>query len=58
MIFSFAKGALVTGPSGAGPVLFCVTDAGIDRTPFEREGLAIVTRGALDVMAVTGRRDC
>lgn len=32
--------------SESGPLLFCVTDAGIESTPFGREGRAMVTRGA------------
>ena len=28
------------------PLLFCVADAGIESTPFEREGRAMATRGA------------
>ena len=39
-------------PSESCPLLLCVADAGIESTPFEREGRAMVTReaGAVDVM--------
>ncbi len=56
MIFNLAKGALDVGPSDPPPDFFCVADAGIERTPLEREGLAMVTRGAVDV--ITAKEDC
>lgn len=53
MIFNLVVAGLDTNPSESGPFLFCVADAGIESTPFEREGRAIVTRGAAagEVMA-------
>ena len=41
------------------PLLLCVADAGIESTPFEREGRAIVTRGAgaADVMTAATCKD-
>lgn len=40
--------------SESAALLLCVADAGIESTPFEREGRAMVTRGdgAGEVMAV------
>lgn len=54
MIFNLAKGALDVGPSDPPPDFFCIADAGIERTPLEREGLAMVTRGAVDVITARG----
>ena len=54
MIFSLARGALDASPSVPPPDFFCVADAGIERTPLEREGLAMVTRGAVDVITARG----
>lgn len=63
--FNFVVAGLEAKPSESCPLLFCVADAGIERTPFEREGRAMVTRGAgaIEVM-VAGplmswcRQDC
>ena len=46
MIFNLVVTGLEITPSESGPFLFCVADAGIESTPFEREGRAMVTRGA------------
>ena len=46
MIFNLVVAGFETKPSKSGPFLFCVADAGIENTPFEREGRAMVTRGA------------
>ena len=46
MTFNLAVAGLELNPSDSGPPLFCVADAGIESTPFEREGRAMVTRGA------------
>lgn len=53
-IFNLEAASLAIDPSGSGPFFFCVADAGIESTPFEREGRAMVTReaGAGAVMAV------
>ena len=53
-IFNLEAANLAIDPSGSGPLFFCVADAGIESTPFEREGRAMVTReaGAGAVMAV------
>lgn len=58
MIFSLVVAGFEVNPSESGPLLFCVADAGIESTPFEREGRAMVTReaGALDVMAARTAR--
>ena len=57
MIFNLAEGTLDVGPSDPPPDFFWVADAGIERTPLEREGLAMVTRGAVDDIAAIGSRD-
>ena len=54
MIFNLAKGVLDVGPSDPPPDFFWVADADIERTPLEREGLAMVTRGAVDAIAARG----
>ena len=56
-IFNLEVANFAIDPSGSGPLLFCVADAGIESTPFEREGRAMVTReaGAGAVMAVDSR---
>ena len=46
MIFSLVVAGFEIEPSESNPFLFCVADAGIESTPFEREGRAMVTRGA------------
>lgn len=46
MIFNLVVAGLETNPSESVTFLFCVADAGIESTPFEREGRAMVTRGA------------
>ena len=46
MSFSLVVAGFDINPSESGPLLFCVTDAGIESTPFERAGRAMVTRGA------------
>ena len=53
-IFNLEVANFAIDPSGSGPLLFCVADAGIESTPFKREGRAMVTReaGAGAVMAV------
>ena len=53
-IFNLVIAAFECDPSKSGPLLFCVADAGIESTPFEREGRAMVTReaGVGAVMAV------
>ena len=53
-IFNLVVAGLECDPSKSGPLLFCVADAGIESTPFEREGRAMVTReaGVGAVMAV------
>ena len=53
-IFNLEVANFAIDPSGSGPLFFCVADAGIESTPFEREGRAMVTReaGAGAVMAV------
>ena len=51
-ILSLVLAGFEIKPSESCPLLLCVADAGIESTPFEREGRAIVTRGAgaADVM--------
>lgn len=46
MIFSLVVAGFELNPSESAPLLFCMADAGIESTPFEREGRAMVTRGA------------
>lgn len=46
MIFNLVVAGFEIEPSESSPVLFWVADAGIESTPFEREGRAMVTRGA------------
>ena len=45
-IFDLRLAVFDASPSELVPLFFCVADAGIESTPFEREGRAIVTRGA------------
>ena len=54
IIFNLVDASFETKPSEADSFLFCVADAGIESTPFGREGRAMVTRGAGagDVMTV------
>lgn len=51
MIFSHVVAGFKVSPSESGPLLFCVADAGIESTPLERGGRAMVTRGAVEVGA-------
>lgn len=53
-IFNLVIACFERDPSKSCPLLFCVADAGIESTPFEREGRAMVTRdaGVEAVMAV------
>ena len=53
-IFNLVIAGFESDPSISCPLLFCVADAGIESTPFEREGRAMVTReaGVGAVMAV------
>ena len=53
-IFSLVIAGFECEASKSGPLLFCVADAGMESTPFEREGRAMVTReaGVGAVMAV------
>lgn len=44
--FSLVVPNFGTDPSKSGPPLFCVADAEIESTPFERDGRAMVTREA------------
>ena len=50
-IFNLVIAGFECDASKSGPLLFCVADAGIERTPFEREGRAMVT-GEAGVEAV------
>ena len=54
MIFNLVVAGLEFEPSESSPFLFCVADAGIESTPFEREGRAMVTRGAGAEDAMSG----
>ena len=51
-IFNLVDADFGIEPSASGPFLFCVADAGIESTPFDRVGRAIVTREAGAAMAV------
>lgn len=46
MTFNLEVAGFEIKPSDSCPLRFCVADAGIESTPFEREGRAMVTRGA------------
>lgn len=50
-IFNLVVAGFECDASKSGPLLFCVADAGIESTPFEREGRAMVT-GEAGVEAV------